>query len=144
MPKSLSILITGATTGIGRHAALHLASRGHHVIASGRKADLLADLAAEATRAGHRLATVPPDVSDALRMELAPFGVKVALIEPGPIRSEFGDRALAAARTVLPPGSPYAPVIARAEEIKAITDKQSAGPEVVSRAMEKALTSSRP
>ena len=29
-------VITGATSGLGRHAALHLAKEGHHVIATGR------------------------------------------------------------------------------------------------------------
>src|SRR6185437_10514274 len=33
-------------------------------------------------------------LSDALRMELAPFGVRVALIEPGAIHSEFAERAM--------------------------------------------------
>ena len=33
-------------------------------------------------------------VSDALRYELAPFGVAVVLVEPGPVRSAFGDRAI--------------------------------------------------
>lgn len=32
-------------------------------------------------------------VSDALRMELAPFGVEVVLVEPGPVISRFGDNA---------------------------------------------------
>ena len=31
-----TILITGATAGIGRHAALELVRQGHHVIATGR------------------------------------------------------------------------------------------------------------
>ena len=29
--------------------------------------------------------------SDSLRLELAPFGIDVVIIEPGPIRTEWGD-----------------------------------------------------
>ncbi len=63
------VLITGATAGIGRMTALHLATRGHHVIATGRKSAELTKLAAEAaastvvTSAGGRLDTMLLDVT---------------------------------------------------------------------------------
>ena len=34
-------------------------------------------------------------VSDALRLEVAPFGVRVSLVQPGPVQSSFGDTAIA-------------------------------------------------
>ena len=44
-------------------------------------------------------------LTDALRMELAPFGISVVSIQPGGVRSSFGQRAEAAIR--LPEGSIY-------------------------------------
>ncbi|HZU13269.1 MAG TPA: SDR family oxidoreductase [Chloroflexota bacterium] len=46
-------------------------------------------------------------LSDALRRELSPFGVRVVLIEPGPIKTDFG-RVTEQFATVSP-DSPYAP-----------------------------------
>ena len=244
---SQTVLITGATAGLGRHAALHLAERGHRVIASGRRAEALEKLAAEATERGARIDTLRLDVtdpgsiaeavaevdrltggdgldvlvnnagygqmgplelvgdeelrrqfdtnvfglmavtrafvpamrergrgkilnissmggritfpfggayhatkyavealSDALRKELRLFGVDVVLIEPGAIHTEFADRAMGSLSGMAPPDSPYAPILERADEIKAQTDRISAKPIVVSRAIQRAIESRRP
>lgn len=63
------VLITGATAGIGRHNALALAQRGHHVLATGRDRAALAALRAEAT--GLRLDPVVLDVTDAASVDRA-------------------------------------------------------------------------
>jgi len=47
-------------------------------------------------------------LTDALRMELAPFGIRVVTIQPGGVRSSFGQHAEAAIR--LPENSIYQPV----------------------------------
>ncbi len=239
------ILITGATTGIGRHAAIHLAKQGHRVIATGRNTTALADVAREA--AGTELVTLRLDVtdpasieqaarevarmtegygldvlvnnagygaagplveapdaevrgqyetnvfgllavtrafapammdrrsgriinvgsiggrvtfpllgaynstkyaveslSDALRRELKPFGVAVSLVEPGPIKTEFSNRTVADVSRYQASSSRYAKVFARSEELKQRTDGMSYGPEVVVKAIERAVTARRP
>ncbi len=242
--KSQTILITGATAGIGRHAALHLAGRGHKVIATGRNEKALAELKAEAngaietvrldvtdkasideakakvdgltggrgldvlvnnagygvlgptalitdsdvraqyetnvfglmavTRAflpqmmsrgqgrvvnvssvGGRI-TLPlfgvynstkyavESLSDALRIELAPFGVSVSLIEPGYIATNFTDRSMKEVSKYQTSDSPYAAVLDRAEELRKAVDKTAVGPMATSRAIEKAATARWP
>jgi hypothetical protein len=68
----------------------------------------------------------------------------VALVEPGPIQTEFGERAVAKLGSLVDPRSPYASVYERADEIKAFADRQMAQPIVVSRAIERALVARRP
>lgn len=63
MTQSKIVLITGATAGIGRETALHLARLGHRVFATGRKAAALAELEKEA--GDLTLETIPLDVTDA-------------------------------------------------------------------------------
>lgn len=240
---SRTILITGATSGIGYHAAMYLAERGQRVIATGRRQEALdelyagvegvdvclldvtdADSIAKAAafvdtltegegldalvnNAGygalgpleemslgelrHQFETnvfglvavtqafVPAmrargagrivnigsiggrvsmpmfgaytatkyaveSMSDAMRMELSPFGIQVSLIEPGAIDTGFGDRAMEGVVSKRGPNSPYAYMLDRAEEIRRFSDRQSVGPGVVSRAIEKAITARRP
>lgn len=242
--KCQIVLITGATTGLGRHAALHLAERGHHVIATGRRAGALsalrslatgrldtllldvtdaASIAAARTRvdeltdgygvdvlvnnagygqlgplemvsdadlraqfetnvfglmavtraflpamrergrgrilnvssmggrvtfpmsgAYHASKYAVEAMSDALRNELAPFGVDVVLIEPGAIRSEFTDRAMDGLEPYRIADSPYAPLLADADEVRDQTDRLAGHPGDVSRGIEAAMTARRP
>jgi short-subunit dehydrogenase len=243
-----TILITGATSGIGRHAAFHLAGLGHRVLATGRSATKLEALAAEVagTNLTGRIDTLPLDVtdsdsiaaahesalklthgrgvdvllnnagfghaapcelvtdeelraqfetnvfglmsvtraflphlkrnqgrlinvssvggrvsfplfgaynatkyaleslSDAMRNELKVFGVDVILIEPGPIKTGFSDVSASIAASYEGRGGAYEPIIARAAELRAMADKLSVAPIVVSRAIERAVVSRRP
>jgi short-subunit dehydrogenase len=59
-----TVLITGATAGIGRTTALHLAAAGYHVIATGRRQGELDKLRAEVP-AGNRVDTTLLDVTSA-------------------------------------------------------------------------------
>jgi len=244
-----TILITGATAGIGRFAALYLARKGHRVFASGRNEAALAKLRADAAnlpletvrldvtdaksveaaaaeilrRTNGRgidalvnnagwgmagpLAEIPVEdlreqfetnvfglhavtrvflpqlranakdgrrarilnvssmggrmtfpffgayhatkyaveaMSDALRNELSPLGVDVVLIEPGVIKSDFSDRSRASIEKYRSDASPYASIYARADVIQAQSDRQAVEPDVIARAMERAITARRP
>jgi short-subunit dehydrogenase len=245
MKNGKTILITGATKGIGRHAALYLARKGHRVIATGRDEAALATLRDEAqgttletlrldvtdaasiaaakaevdrrtdgrgldalvNNAGYGIAvplemiddadlraqfdtnvfglvavtraflpqmrergegrvvnvssvggriTLPffgaynatkyavESMSDALRLEMAPFGVHVVLIEPGVIESEFSKTSFDLLGKYRASASPYSFVLERAERIKQQSDATAVGPECVARAMERAITARRP
>jgi NAD(P)-dependent dehydrogenase (short-subunit alcohol dehydrogenase family) len=69
-------IITGAGSGIGRAAALALASRGWAVVLAGRRAEALAATRAQATE-GARLLVQPTDVADPAQVE-ALFDAAVA------------------------------------------------------------------
>jgi len=242
--KPLTILITGCTSGIGRHAALHLAHLGHRVFATGRNAAALAELKASgpanlevlpldvtsATSIAEAKATVDArthgagvdvlvnnagygllgptemisdsemraqyetnvfglmavtraflpsmhargngrivnissigglmtlpffgvynstkyaveSLSDGLRLELAPFGIHVSLVEPGVIDTGFTDRSMQEIARFRRADSPYAPVLDRADEMRRVSDRSAVGPACISRAIERAATDRRP
>lgn len=235
------VLITGSTAGIGRTTALHLASQGHHVIASGRKPVELAKLAQEATgrldtllldvtspasiaaavvevdrlTSGHGLdvlvnnagfgvlgptseiddgemrrqyetnvfglmnvtraflpkmrerrsgriinvssaggrMTLPyfgvynstkyavESLSDALRYELQAFGIDVALIEPGVIRTNFEATAVAGLGQFAT--TPYAVAVAKYEQMSKLADRFASNPIVIAKAISRAVNARR-
>ncbi|MEP6768475.1 MAG: SDR family NAD(P)-dependent oxidoreductase [Acidobacteriota bacterium] len=84
-------------------------------------------------------------VSDALRVEVAAFGVRVALVEPGPIESRFSDRARAGVAALLDRPGPYAAVYRNAES--AMRKEFQTGalpPESVAKVILNAIESPRP
>jgi short-subunit dehydrogenase len=246
--KKQTILITGATAGLGRGLAISLAKRGHHVIATGRRLDALESLKVEAsgqldafqldvtnaasienakrevarltdghgvdvlvnnagfgilapfemttdseirsmfetnvfglaavTRAfipqmrergagrivnvssvGGRI-TLPffgaynatkyavESISDALRVEVRPFGIDVVLIEPGAVNTEFNSVAFNSEALAGGPQSalvsPYAEVIAKMGPMREMVEKTAAKPEPVVRGMVHAIETRRP
>jgi NADP-dependent 3-hydroxy acid dehydrogenase YdfG len=59
------VVITGASSGIGRATALAFAERGHHVVLAARSEDTLRPIADECEALGGRALVVPTDVTDA-------------------------------------------------------------------------------
>jgi NADP-dependent 3-hydroxy acid dehydrogenase YdfG len=238
------VLITGTTSGIGRHAAGYLARRGHRVIATGRSATALAALHEET---GGALDTVTLDVtdpasiveavavvdsltgghgvdalvnnagyasaaplieatdadvrgqfetnvfgllavtrafvpkmlerrhgtvvnvssiggrltlpffgayhgtkyavealSDALRLELELFGIRVVVVEPGAVRSQFAATSIRTVDGHTGPASRYAGPLAQANSMMARVESTGASPEVISRVFARAIEARRP
>jgi len=81
-------------------------------------------------------------LSDALRMEVAPFGVKVVLVEPGSIRTRF--EATATSTTSRYYDSPYGPAVEAYGPLLAKTYRYSPGPQIIARAVAKILCKRRP
>jgi short-subunit dehydrogenase len=61
------VIVTGASSGIGRASALQLAGQGANVVLAARRAELLEQVAAACRQAGGQALTVPTDVADELQ-----------------------------------------------------------------------------
>jgi NAD(P)-dependent dehydrogenase (short-subunit alcohol dehydrogenase family) len=83
-------------------------------------------------------------ISDALRFEVQPFGVDVAVIEPGAIATGYEDTSRAS-MDGLDPNSPYAAFNKqRIERVAATYKGNVAGPEIVATRIEHAINAKRP
>jgi short-subunit dehydrogenase len=61
--RGKTVVITGASSGIGRATAIEMARRGADVVLAARRADRLDEVAAECRAQGVRATTVPTDVT---------------------------------------------------------------------------------
>lgn len=83
-------------------------------------------------------------ISDALRFEVAPFGIDVSVIEPGAIATSYEVTSLGGMAGG-DEGSPYAAFNKnRAERVAQTYKGKVAGPEVVAERIEHAITAKRP
>ena len=76
-------LVTGASSGLGRRFAVLLAANGARVVATGRRIDRLADVAAEIETAGGTCLPLQLDVTDAAQLVEV---VATAEAELGPVQ----------------------------------------------------------
>jgi len=88
-------------------------------------------------------------LSDALRFEVRPFGIDVIVIEPGPIRTRFGDTAIDSIHAAGAVDSPYAAfnrtlAVKIREAYEGPMGKLALGPEAVAKVIERALSAARP
>jgi short-subunit dehydrogenase len=89
-------------------------------------------------------------ISDALRFEVRGFGVHVIIIEPGLIRTSFGDTAAGSVEAAAGAGDgPYAAfneAVAKTtlNAYRGPMARLGAGPEAVAKVIEKAITARRP
>jgi NADP-dependent 3-hydroxy acid dehydrogenase YdfG len=88
-------------------------------------------------------------LSDAMRFEVRGFGVDVAVIEPGLIKTEFGRAASSSIETGTDSDGPYAEFNAAVsntmtEAYEGPMARLAVGPDAVARVIEKAITARRP
>jgi NAD(P)-dependent dehydrogenase (short-subunit alcohol dehydrogenase family) len=75
--------------------------------------------------------------SESLAFELRPFGIRMRLVEPGAIRTEFYGRSREP--IAAPPGAGYDDLVARCETISLSGGRQGQGPEVVASTIIRAI-----
>ena len=76
VPEKLTVIVTGASAGIGRLICLRLAKKNYRLVLAARSVDKLTHLQAELTESGCECIAVPTDVADPNALEAL---VKVAM-----------------------------------------------------------------
>ena len=84
-------------------------------------------------------------LSDVLRFETEPFGIKTVIVEPGAVRTEWGDIAMGSGEQVSGKG-PYAEMTRQVVNLfnTNYQPSRSIGPEVIAQTILKALQSPKP
>jgi NAD(P)-dependent dehydrogenase (short-subunit alcohol dehydrogenase family) len=82
-------------------------------------------------------------LSDAMRWELAPFGVRVSVIEPGPVKTAFVDHVIDSANAVSP-ASLYAASLGDFAKLQRLAERSMITPDVVVRDIVHAASAKRP
>jgi short-subunit dehydrogenase len=84
-------------------------------------------------------------LSDSLRLEVGQFGIKVVVIEPGPIRTNFGEIAYSTANSVAE-NSPYKPMMNKLTQWsrQTLNDRVAGNTYDVAKVILKAITSKNP
>lgn len=85
-------------------------------------------------------------ISDAMRFEVRGFGVHVSVIEPGLIKTSFGETAVGSVPQEDGPYAAFNTAVAAntASAYEGALSKLGAGPDAVAKAIERAITSRRP
>ncbi|MBW4471155.1 MAG: SDR family oxidoreductase [Stenomitos rutilans HA7619-LM2] len=85
-------------------------------------------------------------ISDTLRMELEPFNIRVSVVEPGPVSTEFISVAGEEAKQAIPhpEATPYLPAIKKLAALEQQTSANAWTSEQVAHVIIKAMTAHRP
>jgi len=82
-------------------------------------------------------------LSESMVYELEPFGIRVLLVEPGPIRTNFAD-GMVSAKKSQDPTSPYGGFMKKLNAVLASIRENASSPELVAQVVLKAVTSENP
>jgi NAD(P)-dependent dehydrogenase (short-subunit alcohol dehydrogenase family) len=88
-------------------------------------------------------------LSDALRMEMEPFGVSVSIVEPGAVRTPIWKKSMGEANESMAGTAPellglYRAMLAKIQAGAALAEKGGCSAEEVAKAVEHALTAAKP
>jgi NAD(P)-dependent dehydrogenase (short-subunit alcohol dehydrogenase family) len=82
-------------------------------------------------------------LSESMAYELEPFGIRVVLVEPGPIRTNFADGVVAAKKSQ-DPTSPYGEIMKKLNAVLASMRENAPFPDLVAKVVLNAVTSENP
>ncbi|MDQ6847388.1 MAG: SDR family NAD(P)-dependent oxidoreductase [Candidatus Dormibacteraeota bacterium] len=141
----LEINVLGVVSMVQAFTPLLRESRGRIVTVGSLGGRLAQPMAAPYCASKHALEAI----SDALRLELRPWGISVSLIQPGAVKTPIWDKGLRAGSELLRNAPPelrtlYGAAVDIATKITIHENETGVEPNEVARAVEHALLSSRP